>query len=211
MEQLQLYHRMACPPDLDAQPQYQRWCYTRAVQEAVRLGSAPDFRDGGMRFRDELEGNDEDRGGVTYRCRRCRQRLAATPDLGEHVPRPVTTSKSFSRASSASTSSSNQQQQQCAHLFLDQPLSWMRPELEQGKLEGRLECPNAKCRTQVGRYAWQGLKCSCGGWVCPGICLGVGKVDGVRDRGTMKAGGSGGGGGGGDKGNQGLKDPREKI
>lgn len=93
----------------------------------------------------------------------------------------------------------------------------MRAELEQGKLEGRLECPNGKCRTQVGRYAWQGLKCSCGDWVCPGICLGVGKVDGVRDRGTMKGGvvgegdGDGGGADVGNMGNGGLKDPRQKI
>ena len=171
-----------------------------------------------MKFRDELSprvdagGTDGGGGLIMYRCRRCRQQLASTPDLGEHVPRAPTTSKSFAPAASSSASPAydQQQQQPCAHLFLDQPLSWMRGELEQGKLEGRLECPNAKCRTQVGRYAWQGLKCSCGGWVCPGICLGVGKVDAVRDTGAMK-GGSGDGGGGGDVGNQGLKDPREKI
>lgn len=59
----------------------------------------------------------------------------------------------------------------------------MRPELELGKLEGRLECPNAKCGgTSVGRYAWQGLRCSCGAWVVPGVCLARGKVDETRER-----------------------------
>jgi dual specificity phosphatase 12 len=51
----------------------------------------------------------------------------------------------------------------------------MRPELEQGKLDGRLECP--KCRANVGKYAWQGMSCSCGTWVVPGISLAKGRVD----------------------------------
>lgn len=67
----------------------------------------------------------------------------------------------------------------CAHYFLD-PLSWMRPELEQGKLDGRLECP--KCKTNVGKYAWQGMQCSCGGWVVPGISLAKGRIDEVKSR-----------------------------
>ena len=62
----------------------------------------------------------------------------------------------------------------CAHYFLD-PLSWMRPELEQGKLDGRLECP--KCRTNVGKYAWQGMQCSCGDWVVPAITLSKARID----------------------------------
>ena len=67
----------------------------------------------------------------------------------------------------------------CAHYFLD-PLSWMRPELEQGKLDGRLECP--KCNTNVGKYAWQGMQCSCGDWVSPGISLAKGRIDEVKSR-----------------------------
>lgn len=51
----------------------------------------------------------------------------------------------------------------------------MRPELEQGKLDGRLECP--KCSTNVGKYAWQGMRCSCGEWVVPGISLAKGRLD----------------------------------
>lgn len=51
----------------------------------------------------------------------------------------------------------------------------MRPSLEEGKLEGRLECP--KCKTNVGKYAWQGMQCSCGDWVVPGISLAKGRID----------------------------------
>jgi dual specificity phosphatase 12 len=54
----------------------------------------------------------------------------------------------------------------------------MRPELEQGKLDGRLECP--KCQTNVGKYAWQGMPCSCGEWVVPGISLTKSRLDEMR-------------------------------
>lgn len=51
----------------------------------------------------------------------------------------------------------------------------MRPELEQGKLDGRLECP--KCSTNVGKYAWQGMRCSCGEWIIPAISLAKARID----------------------------------
>lgn len=56
----------------------------------------------------------------------------------------------------------------------------MRSELEQGKLDGRLECP--KCKTNVGKYAWQGMQCSCGDWVVPGISLAKGRIDEVKSK-----------------------------
>lgn len=99
---------------------------------------------------------------VEYRCRRCRTPLATSAYLIPHSPRQLAAFP-------------------CSHLHVT-PLSWMRPELEQGKLEGRLECPNGKCGQSVGRYAWQGMKCSCGEWVVPGMTLGRGRVDEVRER-----------------------------
>ena len=62
------------------------------------------------------------------------------------------------------------------------PLSWMRPELEQGKLEGRIECPN--CHSNVGKYAWQGMQCSCGDWMVPGISLSKSRIDEARKGGV---------------------------
>lgn len=62
----------------------------------------------------------------------------------------------------------------------------MKPELEQGKLDGRLECP--KCKTNVGKYAWQGMQCSCGEWVVPGISLAKGRIDEVKSRPQTAAG-----------------------
>ena len=190
MEQLSLYHDMKCPSTqqaLDNHPLYQRWLYKRAVEASVAAGVAPELSE--LRFGDEgtavpinlaaEEGGSADltAGGslseptMSYRCRRCRTVLATSAHLVPHEPkRPAATS------------------QPCAHLHLT-PLSWMRPELEQQKLDGRLECPNQKCGQSVGRYAWQGMKCSCGEWVVPGMTLGRGRIDEVKERAQVRVGG----------------------
>jgi dual specificity phosphatase 12 len=67
----------------------------------------------------------------------------------------------------------------CAHHFLE-PLLWMKPELEQGKLEGRLECPNNNCKSKIGSYSWHGMRCSCGEWVVPGISIQRSKIDEIK-------------------------------
>ena len=56
----------------------------------------------------------------------------------------------------------------------------MRTELEQAKLEGRLEC--FKCSANVGKYAWQGMRCSCGEWIVPAITLAKGRIDEAKPR-----------------------------
>lgn len=58
----------------------------------------------------------------------------------------------------------------------------MRETLAEGQLEGRLSCPNSKCGINVGKFAWQGLRCSCGGWVTPGFGVLRGKVDEVTEK-----------------------------
>jgi len=108
-----------------------------------------------------------------------RRKLATSQHLIPHTPKPTTTNDHHTPISSSSPPPSPPQ---CAHLFLD-PLSWMRPELDKAALSGRLECP--KCATNVGKYAWQGMRCSCGEWIVPGISLARGRVDEVRSRTTM--------------------------
>lgn len=70
---------------------------------------------------------------------------------------------------------------QCAHIFMS-PLTWMRPSLfpdtpEGAPLSGRLTCPNSSCDSNIGKFAWQGMKCSCGDWVVPAIGLARARVD----------------------------------
>lgn len=185
MAQLYLYHRIGCPKDVDSAPEYQRWCWERRGKEAQTSGKPPNVaevslapsledwkvRDGiveDWKVRDGIAepaaSSEETARGKLYRCKRCRTPLASSAYV-----LPLHAS------------------QKCSHIWLQQPLSWMREELELGKLDGRFECPRKTCRTQVGRYAWQGLRCSCSQWVVPGLSLGVGKVDEVA--------GKGGGGG----------------
>jgi dual specificity phosphatase 12 len=73
------------------------------------------------------------------------------------------------------------------------PLSWMKTTLAQGTLDGRLTCPNARCGANIGKFAWQGLRCSCGGWVTPGFAVGRAKIDevSVGKRGGGQSGGAG--------------------
>ena len=70
----------------------------------------------------------------------------------------------------------------------------MRPTLSEQLLSGRLECPNPKCEAQVGRYAWQGMRCSCGVWVCPAFSLQKGRVDEVTIKPAEATGGKAGNG-----------------
>lgn len=166
MEQLHLYHSMGCPDNIDSQPKYQRWLYQKAVQESLSVHRAPELDN--VLFEDEREEeqniDNAGKGEIDIKCRKCRRLLAKSSFLADHEP--------LTLAGVGDPKS-------CAHLFLH-PLSWMRLALKDGELEGRLVCPNAKCGANVGKFAWQGMRCSCGGWVTPGFGLSRVKVDEVK-------------------------------
>lgn len=182
MKQLELWWEMGCPAESDDAVEkhrtYRRWAYQREVEEAAKLGMAPDR----LLFQDEEEKSElvhgaKDTGsndtptpyrdketpiaeaGLELRCKKCRRVLATKPFVVAH--------DSNGRPQAAS----------CSHFI--EPLSWMRPTLEEGLLEGRLVCPGTKCGASIGRYSWQGFKCACGEWVCPAFCLQRSKVDEV--------------------------------
>ncbi|KAI4248240.1 MAG: hypothetical protein L6R42_009352 [Xanthoria sp. 1 TBL-2021] len=182
MNQLHLYHRLRCPSDIASHPQYQRWCWERERKESLNLGLPPGSEF--IVFEDEVVGDDEEKKTESkrmmveeYRCRRCRTSLGNSNFLIPHTPRPPPPSQNKNKINPSQMSTSTE----CAHFFLS-PLSWMRPTLSEGNLEGRLECPNGRCGQNVGKYAWQGMKCSCGEWVVPGISVGRGRVDVVGGR-----------------------------
>lgn len=189
MEQLELFSEMAAPGDLEDCPKYQRWTYKREVALSNACGLAPDADK--IRFEDE-HGQETNRPEFELRCRKCRfvcdfhniQRVLpvqrAFEKVGLFLSRHTLATSIFilknnlSSIESDTESSHIQHGQSCAHIFVD-ALSWMRPELEQGKLDGRLECP--KCQQNVGKYAWQGMRCNCGIWIVPAITLSKGRVD----------------------------------
>src|SRR5438045_1129969 len=88
--------------------------------------------------------------------RYCRRILATSQYLIQHNPKETPNDLVAGNPMSAPPP--------CSHFFLN-PLLWMKAELEQGKLDGRLECP--KCGANVGKYAWQGMRCSCSEWIVP--------------------------------------------
>lgn len=206
MEQLRLWHHMRCPSTIDAlaaSPPYQRWLYQREVESARSVGKAPDLE--WIRFEDEHPNDEQsaskeqsravqgvkeevetgERSAVELKCKKCRRTLAKTPFILPHVPDKFGSQASPPppgltirphRGYDDKAPTDGSPASECAHHFLD-PLSWMREELSQGRTEGKLECPNPKCKTLVGKYAWHGLRCSCGGWEVPGISVQKSRVD----------------------------------
>ncbi|KAI0885392.1 dual specificity protein phosphatase 12 [Annulohypoxylon maeteangense] len=167
ISQLELWWEMGCPADddksVERHPIYQKWLYERMLSESRNVHEAPKAED--IRFEDELEpgkaipeAEADQKEGKEIRCKKCRRILATAKFVVPHAP-------------TGRTESSN-----CAHVFIE-TLSWMRPMLEDGALEGRLSCPNDKCGATVGRFAWQGLKCSCSEWVVPAFSLNRSRVD----------------------------------
>lgn len=171
--QLEMWVRMGRPADgddaVERSPAYQRWLWEREVEESARIGKKPDW----IIFEDETEAPREAAGGGgsegagaeparELRCKKCRRVLATQRFIIPHH-----------KAAAG--------KQACPHHFVE-ALSWMRPVLEAGELDGRLVCPNPRCGSSIGRYAWQGFKCSCDEWVCPAFSLGASKVDEVLAR-----------------------------
>src|SRR5579871_1373751 len=107
---------------------------------------------------------------IDLRCKKCRyttfhlflkpRRVLASS--GSFLPHEPQTEGHFKKSSYAQAAATPRGQidsilpAQCAHFFLE-PQDWMQSTLDQGEIEGRLECP--KCKSKVGGYAWQGLQC----------------------------------------------------
>lgn len=179
MKQLEMWVRMGRPADTDDAVErnsaYQRWLWEREVKESADIGRKPDW----LRFEDEAaaedgqnrstsrQGDAEADGGKELRCKKCRRVLATQQFIIPHQKK---------------SSLGQKPAPPCPHHFIE-PLSWMRPLLEAGELDGRLVCPNPRCGSSLGRYSWKGFKCSCNEWVCPAFSLGASKVDEVTTTG----------------------------
>ena len=70
MQQLELYHRMLAPGNVEDHPVYQRWLYQRAVELSRACGQAPDADQ--IRFEDEHASNQPHQSEFELRCRKCR-------------------------------------------------------------------------------------------------------------------------------------------
>ncbi|KAL9083524.1 MAG: hypothetical protein Q9159_005716 [Coniocarpon cinnabarinum] len=161
MQQLHAYYAMGAPADVEGNASYHRWLYKRELQASRAIKQAPDADK--ILFADEQKSGNAAK-GLSLRCKKCRQPLATSEFLVQHKPREKPDDPSSMPVPPTA----------CSHYFVE-PLRWMKTELDQGKLEGRLECP--KCKNNIGKYAWQGMQCSCGDWVAPGVSLAKSRID----------------------------------
>lgn len=177
MEQLCLYHEMGCPDDVANHPHYIRWQYRREVEESVACGRVPEMKS--ILFEDEqpYTAQESTNQKMEIKCRKCRRTLATAPFLIPHEPGSHI-KPNISKAT------------ECAHVFLH-PLTWMRPSLfpstvlkegdagvqADAPLSGRLTCPTPTCGASIGKFAWQGMQCSCGHWVVPAIGVAKARID----------------------------------
>lgn len=69
MEQLWLYHSMGSPQDIESDPKYQRWLYSRELNLSRSVKQAPEADK--IRFEDE-HSVDGPKDGFDFKCRKCR-------------------------------------------------------------------------------------------------------------------------------------------
>lgn len=188
MSQLFLWQQCNYDVEIESNRLYQRWLYNAEVELNAAIGRAPDR----LRFEDEEKAKDIGKAGTSnqevpatkaMRCRKCRALLGMQEYFVAHDPKNPTAPKSHSEYDMSFMPLPNPEAGDisatsvaCGHYFLE-PLSWMRPALETGELEGRLLCPNTRCESLVGRWNWKGLRCSCGLWVTPAFAVQKGRVD----------------------------------
>ncbi|KAL0218436.1 hypothetical protein P9112_004089 [Eukaryota sp. TZLM1-RC] len=63
----------------------------------------------------------------------------------------------------------------CTTLFLSDPV-WFDASSNQGKVF----CPNQRCKAKLGMFNWSGVQCGCGSWVVPGFSISSQKADLVK-------------------------------
>ncbi|CAK7206605.1 tyrosine protein phosphatase yvh1 [Sporothrix eucalyptigena] len=183
MKQLALWWRMGCPassPDaVERRPAYQRWLYEKDVEESTRIGRAPGrlwFGDEASKEEEEEDRKAEDAAAASAETETARETLNQNVQLRCKVCRRVLADSAFVVPHEPPDNDNSRPRVACNHHFVE-PLSWMRPVLELGELEGRLVCPNTRCNAHIGRYSWQGFKCTCRAWVCPAFSLQHSRVD----------------------------------
>jgi len=103
-----------------------------------------------------------------YSCRNCRMQLFTDSNISIHESGDGQTSfKSWNKRDKTYSV-------ECNSYFLEEPEPWMT---ELDSVQGKLCC---SCGHRLGTWKWQGVQCSCGAWVVPGIQITKNRVDVVR-------------------------------
>ncbi|KAK9364098.1 protein-tyrosine phosphatase-like protein [Lipomyces starkeyi] len=168
-EQLAIYEQDGFAVS-ESSPSYRRWKLKKQAELATAAGTAPLPK---IYSEEKATGNST----VELRCKKCRCPLAQSSAIIPHFPPSASSKYDASYKSKIGPSMVSVLAPSCMHYFLD-PVRWMQPELEKGELDGKFDCP--KCQTKIGSYRWQGMQCTCGAWVTPGISIQRGRADEIR-------------------------------
>ncbi|KAF3992979.1 hypothetical protein FT663_00332 [Candidozyma haemuli var. vulneris] len=175
MKQLELFQEMAYSVDKSSSA-YRQFLVESSLQDdpsGQSLASSEIFSSNDSKERAP--------GSYHLRCKRCRKVLANQGDIETHEM-PGTESRQSQFIKTAPNSrrivAVADASKTCSHYFLDEPVDWMRAELEKQDIEGKFSCP--KCSHKVGGYSWKGSRCSCGKWMVPALHLQTAKVDEMK-------------------------------
>lgn len=167
LAQLSILERMGGRLDTDSKV-FRAFRQNRIARRAMMYGyfDGDDLSDGdyGEVDVDEGKGARGDDGGIVYRCRKCRRVVATSSNAVEHE-----------EGDAGARDGSPTGREPC-HLYIE-ALTWMRAELDEGKLEGKLMCVG--CDSRIGKYSWRGMQCVCKAWVVPAFMLQRAKVDAI--------------------------------
>lgn len=120
-----------------------------------------------------IEENVESNSGNRYRCAKCRTPLFDDSELELHDQGDGQTNFSWKKRSQDANVV-------CTGMFLDSTIPKIEAMANCEEADGKLTCPNEKCKTSIGRFSWVGTQCSCGFWVSPAFKISNGKVDLIR-------------------------------
>ncbi|KAF5334993.1 hypothetical protein D9611_010052 [Ephemerocybe angulata] len=134
------------------------------------------------------------------RCKMCRQELAGKEQVIQHGSDAEPKSTSEESPGTAGETNAGEEttvapeqphldrsgdpilsNPACSGYFVE-PLKWMDHFLSAGEHQGKIVCPNPKCKAKLGNYDWSGVGCGCREWVTPGFCINRSKVDEITIR-----------------------------
>ncbi|KAJ9446153.1 Tyrosine-protein phosphatase YVH1 [Diplonema papillatum] len=138
----------------------------RRIAKDTSIG-APDVRHGESASEGDADFE------VQFACRKCREPLCSSADLKPHDDNSK--GKAFKKKHGTDRISF----QACTSVFVAEgAVPWIEEALaRETEMKGDVKCPNAKCGSKVGTFAWTGHQCCCGVWVNPAIQLQHAKMD----------------------------------
>mmetsp|Transcript_47476 Transcript_47476/g.122911 ORF Transcript_47476/g.122911 Transcript_47476/m.122911 type:complete len:282 (-) Transcript_47476:146-991(-) len=115
-------------------------------------------------------------GEVVYSCKMCRKWLFLSRNIITHEQKKGFSREKKTQYKKRSKDGTVTDNVSCTSTFVE-PLRWMNGTVA---MEGRLECPNEKCKSKLGNFSWVGSNCSCGAFITPSFQISTSRVDHIK-------------------------------